>query len=128
MKLGFVVKHRWAWSVDLMCEALGVWRDGFYAWLARPRSWRSLDDEKLGAQMHQSVGLSDSTYGGGRVWRGVLEQGLPFGLNRIEQSMRERALRACPWRWGSPKDPGERSAIADNLLFRQFQADAPNQM
>lgn len=26
-----------------------------------------------------------------------------------------------------PKDPGERSAVADNVLDRQFQAEGPNQ-
>lgn len=36
--------------------------------------------------------------------------------------MREQALRARPL----PKDHGERSAIADNVLDRQFLADAPN--
>lgn len=40
--------------------------------------------------------------------------------------MREQALRARPRRRGLPKDHGERSAIADNLLDRQFKADAPN--
>lgn len=41
--------------------------------------------------------------------------------------MRTQALRARPRRRGLPKDVGERSAIADNVLARQFQADAPNQ-
>lgn len=41
--------------------------------------------------------------------------------------MRERALRARPRRRGLPQDRGQRSAIADNVLDRQFQADAPNQ-
>ena len=50
MKFGFVAKHRGAWPVNLMCEALGVSRGGFYAWLTRPRSQRSLSDEVLGAQ------------------------------------------------------------------------------
>ena len=41
--------------------------------------------------------------------------------------MRQQALRARPrWR-GLPKDRGQRSAIADNVLDRQFQADGPNQ-
>lgn len=31
MKFGFVAKHRGAWPVNLMCEALGVSRGGFYA-------------------------------------------------------------------------------------------------
>ena len=41
--------------------------------------------------------------------------------------MRINALRARPKRRGKPKDDGERSVIADNILGRDFQADQPNQ-
>lgn len=51
MKFGFIVKHRGIWAVDWMCEALGVSRGGFYAWLKRPRSRRSRTDEALGAKV-----------------------------------------------------------------------------
>ena len=40
--------------------------------------------------------------------------------------MRKQALRARPRRRGPPQDRGERSALADNLLDRQFQSEAPN--
>ena len=127
MKFGFVAKHRGAWPVNLMCEALGVSRGGFYAWLARPRSLRNLSDEVLGAQVHQSFVRSDRTYGARRVWHDVLEQGQTCGLHRIERLMREQALRARPRRRGLPKDRGARSAVADNVLDSQFRADGPNQ-
>ncbi|HEL3839322.1 TPA: IS3 family transposase [Stenotrophomonas maltophilia] len=127
VKFGFVAKHRGAWPVNLMCEALGVSRGGFYAWLTRPRSQRSLSDEVLGAQVHQSFVRSDRTYGARRVWHDVLEQGQACGLHRIERLMREQALRARPRRRGLPKDRGTRSAVADNVLDRQFRADGPNQ-
>mgnify|MGYP001185025388 CR=1 FL=1 len=127
MKFGFVAKHRGAWPVNLMCEALGVSRSGFYAWLVRPRSRRSLDDEVLGSQVRNSFVASDRTYGARRVWHDVLELGRCCGLHRIERLMRELGLRARPRRRGLPQDRGERSAIADNVLDRQFQADAPNQ-
>lgn len=110
-----------------MCEALGVSRGGFYAWLVRPKSQRSLDGEVLGKHVQQSFVRSDRTYGVRRVWRDVLEQGQTCGLHRIERLMREQALRARPRRRGLPKDKGERSAVAENVLNRQFQADAPNQ-
>jgi putative transposase len=127
VKFGFVAKHREAWPVNLVCEALGVSRSGFYAWLNRPRSQRSLDDEVLGRQVRQSFLGSDRTYGSRRVWHDVLALGRRCGLHRIERLMREQALRARPRRRGLPKDLGERSAIADNILDRQFVASAPNQ-
>jgi putative transposase len=124
VKFEFVAKHRGAWPVNLMCEALGVSRSGFYAWLVRPRSRRSLDDDVLGSQVRNSFVASERTYGARRVWHDVLELGQRCGLHRIERLMRMQALRARPRRRGLPKDQGERSAIADNVLDRQFQADA----
>ena len=41
--------------------------------------------------------------------------------------MRLHGLMARPRRRGLPKDDGERSIIAGNVLDRQFSADAPNQ-
>ena len=129
MKYGFVAKHRGAWPVSMLCEALGVSRGGFYGWLTRPPSQRSLDDERLGLQVRQSFLGSDRTYGARRVWRDVLELGNSCGLHRIERLMRLQAFRARPRRRGLPADRGERStaAIAQNVLDRQFEASAPNQ-
>jgi len=127
VRFDFVAKHRVAWPVELICGALGVSRSGFYAWLSRPRSQRSQSDEAMGALVRQSFIGSDRTYGARRVWHDVLALGHSCGLHRIERLMREQALRARPRRRGLPKDRDQRSAIADNVLDRQFQADAPNQ-
>ena len=127
MRFDFVAKHRVAWPVGLICETLGVSRSGFYAWLSRPGSERSRTDELMGALVRQSFIASDRTYGARRVWHDVLALGRNCGLHRIERLMREQALRARPRRRGLPQDRGQRSAIADNVLDRQFQAEAPNQ-
>jgi putative transposase len=127
VKFDFVAKHRGAWPVLLMCETLGVSRTGFYAWLSRPRSQRSRDDEVLGTQVRQSFLASDRTYGARRVWHDLLALGYRCGLHRIERLMRAQALRARPRRRRLPRDIGERSIVADNVLDRQFEADAPNQ-
>jgi putative transposase len=129
VKFGFVAKHRGAWPVLMMCEALGVSRSGFYAWLERPRSARSVDDERLGRLARESFVSSDRTYGSRRVWRDVLAAGERCGLHRIERLMRVQALRARPRRRGLPVDRGERAstAPAGNVLDRQFDAAGPNQ-
>jgi putative transposase len=127
VKFEFVAKHRVAWPVNLMCEALGVSRSGFYARLVRPRSRRSVADEALSAKVRQSFIGSDRTYGARRVWHDVLALGERCGLHRIERLMQVQALRARPRRRGLPKDHGQRNAIADNVSDRQFRADAPNQ-
>lgn len=129
MKFGFVAKHRGAWPVLMLCEALGVSRSGFYAWLTRPRSQRSLDDEAMGRQARLSFIDSDRTYGARRVWRDVMEAGYSCGLHRVERLMRGQGLRARPKPRAFPVDRGERlsSAVAPNLLDREFNATSPNQ-
>ncbi len=41
----FVAKNRGIWPVALTCEALGVSRSGFYAWLSRSPSDRTRQHE-----------------------------------------------------------------------------------
>ncbi len=81
----------------------------------------------MGTLVRQSFIGSDRSYSARRVWHDVLALGHPCGLHRIERLMREQALRASPRSRGLPQDRGQRSAIADNVLDRQFQADSLNQ-
>ncbi|WP_420006256.1 IS3 family transposase [Arenibacterium sp. LLYu02] len=127
MRFAFIAKHRHIWPVSWLCDVLEVSRSGFHAWLNRPTSAREIQDAKLVTAIETSFKASDRTYGARRVWRDVLEEGLACGLHRIERLMRINALRARPKRRGKPKDDGERSVIADNILNRDFQADRPNQ-
>ena len=71
--VGFVAKHRGVWPVSWMCDALGVSRSGFHAWLTRPRSDRSIRDEELSSAIHASFLRSGRTYDARRVWRDLPE-------------------------------------------------------
>ncbi len=127
MRFAFIAKHRHVWPVSWLCAAMGVSRSGFHAWLSRPASARAAYDEKIGTAMRKSFKDSDRTYGARRIWRDVLEEGLACGLHRLERLMRVNGLKARPRRRGLPKDDGERSVIAGNVLDRDFRADRPNQ-
>ena len=128
MKFAFIAKHREIWPIGWLCEALGVSRAGFYAWLTRPPSERSRSNEELAAKVRSSFLASDRTYGARRVWYDMLEEGVACSLHRIERLMRSQALRARPRRRSLPQDNGKRAltAISPNVLDRQFQAQAPN--
>lgn len=127
MRFAFIARHRHIWPVSWLCDVLEVSRSGFHAWLNRPTSTREIDDAKPITAIEKSFKDSDRTYGARRVWRDVLEEGLACGLHRIERLMQKNAMKARPKRRGKPKDDGERSVIADNILDRNFQADRPNQ-
>lgn len=127
MRFAFIAKHRGIWPAAWMCEALGVSRSGFHAWLTRGPSQRARDDDEIGARVRASHVGSYRTYGARRVWHDLLAEGLFCGLHRIERLMCQQGLRARPRRRGLPKDQGERSVIAGNVLDRQFTADRPNQ-
>ena len=126
MKFSFIAKHRGIWAVDWMCEALGVSRGGFYAWLTRPRSQHSCDDEDLGARVRASFLASDRTYGARRIWRDLVAEGMSCGLHRVERLMRLQAFKARPRRRLLLPDLGERQStgVAPNVLDRSFEATA----
>ena len=129
MKFVFITKHRTIWPVAWLCDALGVSRSGFHAWLARSPSARSRRDERVGQRVKASFLASDRTYGARRVWRDLLAEGVACGLHKVERLMRLQALRARPRRRRLPKDTGDRplSLMPANILDRQFEAAQANQ-
>ena len=129
MKFGFIVKHRGTWPVEVLCDALGVSRSGFYAWCTRAPSVREQFDERLVVAMRQSFVASDRTYGVRRVWPDVCAAGFEVGRERIARLMRHAGLRARPKRRQRPQDARTDvvHTLAPNVLDRQFSATAPNQ-
>ena len=47
MKYTFIRDHRGSFPVSLMCQTREVGNSGFYAWLKRPESPRSLENRRL---------------------------------------------------------------------------------
>jgi putative transposase len=128
MIFGFIAKHRGIWPVALICEALGVSRSGFYAWLTRPPSERARRHGELSDAIRRSFLDSDRTYGARRVWHDLLAAGVSCGLHAVERLMRINALKARPRRRQLPIDTGTRpvTELPANILDRQFDAPAPN--
>ena len=118
MMFSFIAKHRGIWPVATICEALGVSRSGFYAWLTREPSHRTRRNDELTREVRRSFLDSDRTYGARRVWRDVLAAGASCGLHAIERLMQANALKARPRRRRLPSDAGAIPEIAADLLQR----------
>ena len=128
VKFGFVAKHRGIWPVGLMCEALGVSRGGFYAWLDTAAEPARAGRRRTGRGCKQSFLDSDRTYGctpclarpagGWAILRPTSDRTAHAGRGPARPPPAARHAHG-PWR--------ARSATADNVLDRQFQADRANQ-
>ena len=71
MKFAFVARLRLVWPTRARCRLPGVSTSGFYEWLGRPQSTRSLANLRLLTRIRESFALSQQTYGSPRVWKDI---------------------------------------------------------
>jgi putative transposase len=124
----FIAAKRAEHSVKTMCRVLGVSRSGFHAWRRREPSARAVEDARLTARICELFKLRREVYGSPRIWSDlVLNDGERIGRKRVERLIREAGLSAVMekrWKSTTVRVPGVR--VADDLLDRQFAAEAPN--
>jgi putative transposase len=105
-----------------------VTRGGFYAWRRRPESARATQDRRLKVLVRTSFEESEHRYGSPRIFRDLLEQNVRVSRKRVIRLMQEESLKArIRKRFKCTTMSDHDQPVADNLLDRQFTADAPNQ-
>lgn len=119
-----------AWPVSEMCAALGVTRQGYYAWRSRPPSAHAVRDGELADAISQVRDESRGHYGAPKTHARLRQMGFATSRKRVARIMRERGwsgtTRGCARRpKGEPKRRPERPCAPD-LVGRDFSADGPN--
>ena len=126
---GFVLARKAEHSIKLMCRVLEVSRSGYHAWVARPLSPRAAEDVRLSVRIGELHALRRGVYGSPRIWADlVCDDGERIGRKRVERLMRQAGLSGLitkKYKATTVRVPGVR--VADDLLDRDFSADAPNQ-
>jgi len=121
-----IFPHHNRYAIQSMCRLLGVSRSGYYAWLERPPSQRSRDDDRLLGLIRESYEASGRTYGSPRILCDLREVGECVGKNRIAKLMQRHKIRAQR----GYKQPGVRyhkpAVAVPNRLQRQFSKDRPD--
>jgi len=79
-------------TVKLLCDTVEVSRSGYYAWLKRPASERTAENETLLARIKAIHEVSKQTYGSPRMTAALRSEGLECGENRIARLMRENRI------------------------------------
>jgi len=113
-----------------MCRVLKVSPSGYYEWLDRPPSRRSIDDAVLVERIRKVHLESDGTYGRPRVRAELIDQGVRVSSKRVARLMRSNAIRGVSRRRAfivtTRRDVRHRPA--PDLVKREFSADGPNQL
>lgn len=121
--------HQAEFSIQRMCELLGVSTSGYYAWLKRPDSGRAVQNKVLTDLIHQIHTNSRGTYGAPRIYEELLDQGVHIGYNRVARLMRLAGLQGVSRRRFVRTTRQDAKALsASDLVNRDFSAQAPNQL
>ena len=129
MKFAFIQAEdeKQSFPVAAMCRVLGVSTSGYYAWCVRKPSRRSERNEALAVKVKATYEASRGTYGSPRVTEKLKKSGEQVSEKTVAKIMQENDLAARKKRrFKATTDSKHTKRIADNLLERDFAADAPN--
>jgi transposase InsO family protein len=125
----FIAAEKDHYPIALMCRTLRVSRSGSYAWQQRGPSARAVADEQLTAQIVVVHQQSRGTYGTPRVQAQLQAMGQAVSRKRVARLMRHAGLIGAQRRRRVRTTVADPTAMpAPNLVQRQFQAQAPNQL
>jgi putative transposase len=117
------------YPVTVLCEVLEVSRSGYYDWKKRPCCKRSKADAQLAVQIAAAHTKSGKRYGSPRIHRALRRKGIRVGKKRVERLMREKGIVARQKRrFRRTTDSKHTDPIAPNVVLRQFEPSAPNEV
>jgi putative transposase len=116
-------------SIRAMCRALDVSASGYYAWRSRGPCPRAQGDAALSKRVKAIHEDSDGTYGVPRIHAELKEEQVKVGAKRLARLMKEQGIRGvCRRRSWKTTVRDERERPAQDLVERDFSAQAPNQL
>ncbi len=129
MRYGFIEAHRERWPVRLMCRVLAVAPGGYYGWRGRPVSPRAQRRQALADAITAIHGEVKARYGSPRIHAELIARGEACCVNTVAGLMREHGVAAKTKRkFRCTTDSNHDRPVAENVVDRQFEPEAPNQV
>ncbi len=128
MKYALMLQYLNQFSISLMCNVLGVHRSGFHRWRKQPVSNQKQRRDKIESLVKDTYEAFEAAYGAPRITQELNALGHPCSVNYVAKIMQENSMIA---RNGKAFNYGGHALtmhnVAENLLWRDFTAEAPNQ-
>ena len=129
MKYAFIETHKTTFRISRMCRVLRVSRSGYYSWCSRRPSQRDQENARLTEAMVKLHRESRQTYGGRKLWKGLLLKGFACGRHRVDRLRREAGLESRRRkRFRRAYETRNAAPPAPNHLAQQFSVQAPNRV
>ena len=129
MTFRFIEEHQGTWPVRLLCDALDVSPAGYYAWRNRPASARQQRHDALRVEIRAIHAEFKARYGSPRGHAELAACGQGCCVNTVAKLMRDHGIRAKTARkFRCTIDSNHDLPVAENLLGRQFDPEAPNEI
>jgi putative transposase len=127
MRYDFVERHRGRWPVRLMCRVLRVSPGGYYDWRGRPQCLRATRHDALVVAIKAVHVEVKARYGSPRIHAELVARGQPCCVNTVARLMRREGIAAKTRRkFRCTTDSNHGRPVAENVLDRQFEPEAPN--
>ena len=122
--------HQAEFPVRTMCRVLGLSPSGYYAWLNRPPSERSLRDAELVVRIREVHQANREVYGRPRIFADLKESGERVGEKRVGRLMRQEGIQGASRRRRGPKTTrrSKDARPAPDLIDRDFAAEGPDEL
>jgi len=124
----FIREQRLKYRVAKLCKVLDVSRSGYYAWEKRPKSARTIVNERLTEEIKTIHEKKRRTCGCRKMTQELDRSGKRFNHKRIERLMKAEGIRSkLAKKFKATTNSKHNRPVAENLLNRDFTAAKPNQ-
>ena len=127
MKYSFITQHKNTYPIRLMCQVLGVSRNGYYSFIdsdARQVDPERQDQLEWLKKIDQESGHS---YGSRRMKRALNALGYPLSRNKAKKLMKEAGVQVRHRKkYKVTTDSNHQQPVFENVLDRQFDVAKPD--
>lgn len=129
MKYAWIDGQRDVYSLQAMCDMLGVSTSGYAEWKQCGGPTRWLSDAQLLTLIRAVHAEYRQAYGSPRITEELKGRGIPVSKERVRRLMKAHGIRARhKRRYKATTDSKHGMPVAPNLLDRQFVTNAPDQV